>query len=182
MKKTHYLFPILLIAFLFFFCGKPIEKIDFCEILKRDQSHINNNKSDKDHHKDKATRIGILNENFDLLIQHIKQNGLPQIEDYTQDSCLNDALQITLIHTAQINQKKFFNKKNVLLLGSQIKEGKLDKEVLKRAIIVMLVTSKICKEYQNDILYGIEAWDLQNEIYNEKRLLDFVQQMKLTDC
>lgn len=182
MKKTYYLFPILLLTFLFFFCGKPIEKIDFCKMLNRDQSHISTNKSDKNHHKEKAIRINILNENFDLLIQYIKQNGLPKIEDYIQDSCLDEALQITLIHTAQINQKGFFNRENVLLLKDQIKEGKLDKELLKRAIIVMLVTSKVCNQYQNDILYAIETWDLHNEIYNKKRLLDFVQQMKFTDC
>lgn len=39
----------------------------------------------------------MLNENFDLLIQHIKQNGLPKIEDYKHNSCLNEVLQITLL-------------------------------------------------------------------------------------
>lgn len=46
----------------------------------------------------------------------------------------------------------------------------------------MLVTSTICEEYQDDILYAIKVWDLHNEVYDEKNLLDFVQQTKFIDC
>lgn len=184
MKKRYYMLPIYLVCFLFFFCGHPIKKIeiDFCEILKKDQSHINTDKSNRNYHKDKAYRENLLNKNFELLTEYIKQKKLPKIEHYKDIPCLNEALQITLIHTAQINQQELFSQKNIDLLQKQINQGRLDKELLKRAIIVMSLTSKICKRHQSNIVSAIKAWELNNEIYNEKSLLNFVHEINYSEC
>lgn len=111
MRKAYYLITIPLLYFLFLACGQTIKPIDFCEILRRDQSYVNNNKSDKNYKTDKATRTKILDENFDLLMQHIEQEGLPRMEAYESDSCLQWAVQMTIMHAAQGNQKELFAKK-----------------------------------------------------------------------
>lgn len=178
---------VLVLAFILvvisFACRRNhLDNIDFCEILSRDQSFVNVDKSNFEKFmEDREIRMGIINENLDLLLAVTRKNGFPN-SSIVQDSCVDKAAELTIIHAAQINQEKLFKKATVRLFEREIEKGNLNKQILERALIIMERTSEVCVSQKKDIVSAVESWGINAQFFRGGAQSDFVKSIIFKEC
>jgi hypothetical protein len=178
---------VLVLAFIVviisFACSRNhLDNIDFCEIISRDQSFVNVDKSNLEKFmEDREIRMGIINENLSLLLAFTSENGFPN-SAIVQDSCVDKAAELTIIHAAQINQEKLFKKETVRLFEKEVKKGNLNKQILERALIIMARTSDVCVSQKKDIVSAVEAWGINAEFFKGGAQSDFVKSIIFKEC
>jgi len=157
---------LLLKIIIFCFIGCKTDKtkeLDYCQILERDQSHVDHTETDTSIiAENRRIRRQYFSENFNQIIEHIKQNGFPRIsrETMDQDSCKFHAIQITLIHTIQTRPEVFFSDEIISLFEKEIKNGNMQPEDLLSSFRVGFQMNNFCKDLKENIERAIHVWKI----------------------
>ena len=149
--------------------------IDYCEMIKSDQSFVNTDKSDMDQfNADRQARHKIFNSNFDAIMQLTSQEGFPYVSlsTYPADSCKYWAVTMTMIHTAQADPEVFFSKKVAKIFETEMKKGNLEKGLLEKSCIISSRTSEFCEHLRTDIQYATKLWGLKPDIFDESKFVE----------
>lgn len=161
MKSITFLSTTILLFL--FSCSeeKPIA-LDYCEILKTDQSHLGRDSMDREKRKK------IIHENFDQLIAFSKQNGFPKVSfyDFPFDSCKYWAVSATLIHIVQTKPDLFFEKKTVDFFKTEMDKGNLTPGLLFTAGKVSSI-SPFCEKLKPEVEYASELWNLEKNPFKD---------------
>lgn len=162
MKKK--IFTVLLLGFFLIHCGlKKSIKLDYCKMLEEDQSHVNNDKSNMEQYrKDSNLRDAIFYKNFQSIIELTLEEGFPDV-NMTKDSCLNSAVYMTMIHTAQSNPKLFFSNEIVALFKEELKNESLDKQLLNTSTLMGYLSNETEEEIKLMIDVAIKTWNIDRE-------------------
>ena len=144
-------------------------------MIKLDQSYVNTDKSNLSKFKsDKEKRSKLIKKNFELLIKKTKQTGFPNVflGQPNKDSCMNGAVTMTMIHTAQTSPDKFYGNTIAELFKIELVNGNLDKELLKRSSIVTAMTIELCDNLKPRIEKTLELWDLDKDIFKQAEFIN----------
>ena len=163
------------VVFICFGCQRKPYELDYCKMLKDDQSFVNQDKSDMaKFESDRAKRAELLAMNFDLLLAKTYLDGFPTIHKIitTTDTCKRQAVQITMIHAAQSNPKLFFSEGVVSIFQKELKKGNLDVDVLRKAVIISARTKEFCSALKPKINAALDAWELSQSLFQEARFVE----------
>lgn len=155
---------VLLIGFTLMNCGfkKPI-KLDYCKMLEEDQSYVNTDKSNMEKHRaDANLRDAIFYKNFKSIIELTIEEEFPDV-DTKKDSCLNMAVFLTMVHTAQSNPTLFFSDEIIALFKEEMKNGSLDKEMLINWIVMGYLSNETDEKIKLNIDAAIKKLDIDRE-------------------
>ena len=155
-------------------CNEKQIEIDYCKMLERDQSFVNNDKSNiEEFNSDKAKRAVLINQNFELLIKKTKQSGFPNIQNNQtlKDSCLERAVTITMIHKSQIDPDQFYGKSMVKLFKNELEKGNLDNEILKKSCLITAMTTDLCENLRPRMKSALALWKLDKELLGKAKFI-----------
>jgi len=156
-------------------CQNEAITLDYCKMIKDDQSYVNTDKSNMSQFiSDKEKRSKLIKQNFNLLIKKTKQTGFPNLNIHQMniDTCKNRAVTMTMIHASQTNPKQFYDKKLAKLFKKEIENGKLDKEILRKSSIITARTIELCSDYKSEIEKALELWDIDPQIFAQAKFID----------
>lgn len=166
---------IWLLLIVVFSCNEEKIEIDYCEMLERDQSFVNNDKSNMEQfNSDKLKRTILINENFELLIKKTKQSGFPNIQNnqMSRDSCLERAVLITMIHKSQLDPDQFYGKSMTSLFESELEKGTLDSEILEKSCLITAATIDLCEHLRPRIKSALELWKLDEKLIEKAKFIN----------
>lgn len=171
MKYLQLIIGILIIGMVSCKRIKPI-KIDYCEMLTKDQSHVNHVDTDTSVMKENnRIRQQIFLENYEQLIQLTKGEGFPNIsfDSLPQDSCKYWAVTATLIHMAQAKPEIFFSEATISLFKEQMDAGNLESEDLTPAFRISFRTNEFCDDLQAPINKAIQTWGMEPHLDSQPK-------------
>jgi hypothetical protein len=166
MKYLQLIIGIIIIGIVSCKRIQPVE-IDYCEMLTRDQSHVNHVETEKSvMEENNKIRHQIFLENYEQLIQLTKDEGFPNIsfDSLPQDSCKYWAITATLIHIAQSKPKIFFSEETISLFKEEMDKGNLESEDLTPAFRISFVTNEFCEDLQEIINKAIQTWGMESHL------------------
>lgn len=171
MKKSLILIVLLVVCVI---GCKPIEPIelDYCEMLKRDQSYVDRDEPDEKVRTENNRKRGeIFIENFEALISLTKQDGFPEkgLLKTPLDSCRIWAINMTLIHMVQEKPETFFSQEIVSLFDGELKKGNLEAEDLASPIRTSFMTNRFCSDLRDPIQKAIDVWGVGSKIFREPK-------------
>jgi hypothetical protein len=170
-KSTFMKFIFILIFLLPIQTKVLAQKIDFCQMLKADQS---NTCLGIDFNSDsciaqKMRRIQTYETNFKVLLQITRASGFPNNQNHPHDSCVNDLSIVTFIHISQSKPELIFNGEIIDLFDEEIKKGNLKKQYLYPMFIGYAKYSQPKEKDKVMVEKAIKKWDLENEL---KQIID----------
>jgi hypothetical protein len=167
MKNVLLLFISLIISFTACTSNKSVEW-DFCNMLTKDQSHLNDGVTDADKRKENTSlRNKGFEENFLQILELSKQQGFPNVsfEDLPKDSCKYWAVTATLIHMAQTKPEVFFSEEITLLFKEEMNKGNLDSDDLTPAFRMSFATNEFCQNLEASINHAIQTLGMKPHLY-----------------
>ncbi|MCC6722976.1 MAG: hypothetical protein IT258_00605 [Saprospiraceae bacterium] len=163
MKYLQLIIGILIIGIVSCERIKP-NKIDYCKMLTKDQSHVNHVDTDTSvMNENNRIRQQIFLENYVQLIQSTKEEGFPNIseDNLPQDSCKYWAVTATLIHMAQAKPEIFFSEETISLFKKEMDAGHLKSEDLVPAFRISFTTNEFCDSLQETINKALQTWKME---------------------
>lgn len=165
--KTAQIILSLIIFILLKNCT-PIKskELDYCKMLERDQSYVSFDTTASKERILSANnkREQIFKENFNLIIQHSKINGFPEMGSLKTsgiDSCRNWVVFITLFHIGQSQPELFFEVETRQIIEKEIKEGRLESGALFAPLREGFLNFEFCKNQKDDIYEALDHWGLK---------------------
>lgn len=153
-------------------CGEDFAaELDYCAMLKEDQSNLSSAADTKSIAIEKRRkRIQIFSNNFNDIIDFTMQYGFPEFDqgDLKQDSCKYWAVVATLVHVAQTDRDVFFSEKTKEVFSREIQSARLPKEILYPAL-KMGIHSPICDSLANNVFSALDLWGFE-ELKSDVRL------------
>ncbi|HMR86644.1 MAG TPA: hypothetical protein PKD51_00745 [Saprospiraceae bacterium] len=138
--------------------------LDYCNMLEKDQSHMNEGVTDPDKRKENTSlRNKGFEENFQQILELTKQQGFPNVsfEDLPKDSCKYWAVTATLIHMAQTKPEVFFSEEITTLFKEEINKGNLDSDDLTPAYRISFTSNKFCQNLEASINHAIQTLGME---------------------
>ena len=168
-----------IIAFVLMSCkNEASTELDYCKMLKLDQSYVSNGGTVEELESDNLKRKDIFKDNLDQIIQYSKTNGFPEmgsLQTSGLDSCRNWAVMITLFHVGQTQPILFFEKETQQLLEKEIKEGRLKSGSLFPPLREGFEGHEFCLDRKEEMYNALIAWQLKVEELPEIKFVDCSQ-------
>jgi len=141
---------------------KGTNQIDFCEMLKLDQSYLDSDIGDVEFKSNQIKRHNIFKSNFEELITYSKSQGFPEMGSVKNvtgiDSCRNWAVKMALFHVGQTQPHLLFQPHVIEVLTKEIKERRLKSSKLIGALWEGFGEFKFCIS-QKDLMYNaLKNW------------------------
>lgn len=171
MKNIHVFVFLILASNISCQLDNPVQ-INYCEMLTKDQSHVDFDYTDPQVVKSNVQqRKEIFLENYKQIIALTKQEGFPNInfDSLPQDSCKYWAITATLIHMAQAWPDVFFTEETISLLKKEMEEGNLESEDLTPAFRISFHTNEFCDNLEPLIKKAIDTWEMKPHLDSEPR-------------
>ena len=155
---------------------KGTKQIDFCNMLKLDQSYVNTDVNDKEFKSDGIKRNDIFKSNFEELVKYFRSQGFPEIGPLKNvtgiDSCRNWAVKMTLFHVGQSQPHLLFQPHVIEVLTKEIKEGRLKSGKLSGAIWEGFGGFKFCISQKEIMHNALKNWGYEVSELPEIRFID----------
>lgn len=163
MKFISLITIILTVGFWACKTNKSAE-LDYCKMLTKDQSHLNEGVTDPNKRKENTSlRNKGFEENFQQILVLTKQQGFPNVsfEGLPKDSCKYWAVTATLIHMAQSKPEVFFSEEITTLFKAEITKGNLDSEDLMPAYRISFTSNEFCQKLEASINQAIQTLGME---------------------
>ena len=163
MKNILLLFITFMINLTACKTNKAVE-LDYCKMLTKDQSHLNEVVIDPNKRKENTSlRNKGFEENFQQILVLTKQQGFPNVsfEELPKDSCKYWAVTATLIHMAQTKPEVFFSEEITSLFKAEITKGNLDSEDLMPAYRISFTSNEFCQKLEASINQAIQTLGME---------------------
>jgi hypothetical protein len=146
--------------------------IDFCKMLKADQSNLG---IGLDFNSDSAVaerskRYHTFETNFSILIQSTRDKGFPNIQNHPDDTCVDDLAIMTLVHIAQSNPRLIFNDTIINLFTNELDKGNLREQLLYAMIIGYTKFGHPLEKDRLIVESAIKSWKLENKIKDSYKI------------
>lgn len=142
------------------------QKIDFCQMLKADQSNycLGIEFASDSCIAQRARRYKIFEDNFKVLLQITRKAGFPNAKNHPLDSCVYDLTIATIVHIAQSKPELMFNNSIITLFEEEIKKENLNKLILFTMFIGYAKYSNPKEKDRPMVELAIVKWKLESEI------------------
>jgi len=151
--------------------------LDYCEMLDEDQSHVNHDRSDMVKYiSDQNLRLSVFKKNFEMIMQKVDESGFPNssnitTQDESTNGCIDDAVKMIMIHTAQSNPELFFSSKNAKIFKREMDKGNLSRKTIILATNLAVNTIDMCDYLKPRMDYAMKLWGLTGAIYTDNNFI-----------
>ena len=141
-------------------------RIDYCEILEKDQSNLfSQERTQEENAIALEKRKQIFLENFDVIIKEVMRKGFPHLNEESKklDSCIYDAILATLIHISQTRPDLFYSPEITDLFLKEIQANRLTTDLLYTPV-KMGAFNTVCDTLKTRIETAIKLWGVKEEL------------------